>query len=128
MTTVTSYSKKVFLFVTLSIISSFYFNASAQNTASNSRVAVVSNATKTNIWVTDFPKKASVIITDSDNNLLSIVSTNDFGAAFITLPSSINGVVAKTLDGEIIVSNKAVTKNKSEENVVAAANGDLNKA
>lgn len=130
MISILSYSKKAFLLVTLSFISSYYFIASAQNTALNSRVAVVSNATKTNIWVSDFPKKTSVVITDNDDNLLSIISTNDFGAAYLSLPTSIKTVViAKTLDGEIIVSNKAVIKDKQEEQtVVSNKSNDLNKA
>lgn len=130
MTSFFAYSKKVFLIVAISFISSYYFTASAQNAALKSRVAVVSNETKTNIWVSDFPKKTSVVITDNENNLLSIVSTNDFGAAYLSLPTSIkNTVIVKTLDGGIIVSNKAVIKNKkAEQNVVTTTNSDLIKA
>lgn len=130
MTSLFAHSKKGFLFVALSLICSYYFTASAQNSALNSRVAVVTNETKTNIWVSDFPKKTSVVITDNENNLLSIISTNDFGAAYLSLPTSIKTtVIVKTLDGEIIVSNKAVLKNKQEEQtVVSNKNNDLNKA
>jgi hypothetical protein len=65
------------------------FSASAQEVTPKSRVAVVANESKTNIWVSDFPKNTSIIVFDSENNLLSILSTNKYGAAFISLPKGI---------------------------------------
>jgi hypothetical protein len=116
MTSLTTITKKGLLVVSLMLISSYCFTASAQSTTSNSRVAVVSNETKTNIWVSDFPKKTSIVISDNEDNLISVVSTNDFGAAFISLPKSIkNTIIVKTLDGETIATNKAVNKNNKEE-------------
>jgi hypothetical protein len=108
----------------------FCFSATAQEPVLKSRVAVVTNETKTNIWVSDFPKNTSIVVFDSENNLLSILSTNNFGAAFLSLPKGIKtGVLVKTLDGEVSASNKSVIKNKQEEqNVVANYNDDSNKA
>jgi len=102
----------------------------AQTTLPKSRVAVVANEAKTNIWVSDFPKQTSIIIYDTENNLLSITSTNSFGAAFISLPKGIKtGIVVKTVDGEVSASNKSVIKNKQEEqNVVATYQEEQNKA
>lgn len=128
MKSVITYSKKALLIVFFCAAGSCFFSASAQQKPLNSRVAVVSNETKTNIWVSDFPKKTSVVITDGNDNLLSIVSTNDFGAAYITLPTSIKTVViAKTLNGEITVSNRAVVKDRPAETAAAVTNSS-NKA
>lgn len=107
------------------------FSASfAQSNTSKSRIAVVSSESKTNIWVSDFPKQTSVVVLDSENNLLSMVSTNQFGAAFISLPQGItNEVIVKTLNGEVVASRKAVNpKVKEEENVVANEKGNTTKA
>lgn len=130
MTSLLAHFKKGFLLVAVTLVSSYYFTSSAQNTTLNSRVAVVTNESKTNIWVSDFPKKTSVVITDNEDNLLSIISTNDFGAAYVSLPTTIKTtVIVKTLNGEIEVSNKAVIKNKQEaQTVVSSKNSDLNKA
>lgn len=121
--------KKGFLVAALIIISGICLTASAQTTTLNSRVAVVTNETKTNIWVSDFPKKTSIVISDNDDNLLSIISTNDFGAAYISLPTSIKTtVIVKTLDGEIKASNQAVMKKHEEQTAVSGTNKDPNKA
>ncbi len=130
MISIAEYSKKATIVSIFIVISGYFFTASAQSTSLRSRVAVVANESKTNIWVSDFPKKTSVVIMDNDDNLLSIISTNDFGAAYLSLPTNIKTtVIAKTLDGEIVVSNKAVLKEKQEEQtVVSDKNKDLNKA
>ena len=129
MTTSSTY-RKAFLFIALSFISSFFFAASAQSTSLKSRVAVVTSESKTNIWVSDFPKQTSIVISDNEDNLISIISTNDFGAAFLSLPTSIKTtVIAKTLDGEVIASNKAVLKeNKEQQTAVSEKTGDQTKA
>ena len=103
---------------------------SAQSTTLNSRVAVVTNDVKTNIWVSDFPKNASIVIYDGENNLISITTTNNFGAAFFSLPKGVkSGVIVKTIDGEISASNKSVIKNKQEEkNIAVNYQDDSNKA
>jgi hypothetical protein len=121
--------KKSFLFVAFVSISSLFITASAQKGTTSSRIAVVANETKTSIWVSDFPKKTSILILDNDDNLLSIVSTNDFGAAYITLPTSIKStVIVKTLDGEIKASNQAVIKKTEAQTAVSTASKDVNKA
>ena len=117
---------------TLSIIILVVFSACSANAQSSpkSRVAVVANEAKTNIWVSDFPKQTSIVIYDTENNLLSITSTNNFGAAFLSLPKGLKtGVIVKTMDGEVSASNKAVIKNKKEEqNVVSTYHDETNKA
>ena len=102
----------------------------AQTTPSKSRIAVVSNENKTNIWVSDFPKQTSIVVMDSENNLLSMITTNQYGAAFISLPEGINTeVIVKTLNGEVSVSKKAVAqKIKEEENVVSIEKDNSPKA
>lgn len=117
------------LIVAVILFNTYFFSATAQSPTVNSRVSVTTMENKTNIWVSDFPIMTSVVITDNENNLLSVISTNNFGAAFISLPVKIKTVIiVKTLHGEIMVSNKAVIKNKPEENVAANTNADLNKA
>ena len=105
-------------------------NTASAQTAGKSRVAVVANEVKTNIWVSDFPKNTSIVIYDAENNLLSITSTNDYGAAFLSLPKGVkSGVIVKTIDGEISASNTSVIKNKkTEQNIVSNYQDDSNKA
>lgn len=120
---------KAFFVVAFVSISSLFLTASAQNAPAVSRIAVVTNETKTNIWVSDFPKKTSIVISDNDDNLLSIVSTNDFGAAYITIPTSIKStVIVRTLDGEIKASNQAVNKKTEAQTALSTASKDVNKA
>ena len=103
------------LAVVLSIVTT---SAQTAGTEPKSRLAVVAVENKTTIWVSDFPKSTSVILFDEEDNLISIVSTNEFGAAYISLPKSITTTIfAKTMNGEINVSNKAKLTNKSEQNV-----------
>ncbi len=118
MTSATKQFMKAIL--TVIILSVIGFSAEAQTNA-KSRISIVTNDVKTNIWVSDFPKQSSVVVFDGENNILSIVSTNQYGAAFITLPQGVHSMVTvKTLNGEVSVSNKAVVKKaKEEENVVA---------
>ncbi len=117
------------IFAILVLVVSFN-SASAQSNTNKSRVAVVANDIKTNIWVSDFPKNTSIVIYDANDNLLSITSTNNYGAAFLSLPKSVTtGVVVKTIDGEISASNKSVIKNQQpEQNVASNYLDDSNKA
>lgn len=113
------------------VITLISFSASfAQNNTSKSRIAVVSNENKTNIWVSDFPKQTSIVVLDAENNLLTMVTTNQFGAAFISLPQSVNAdVIVKTLNGEVMVSKKAVVQKVNvEESVVATERENTTKA
>lgn len=112
------------------ILVACYNSVSAQDNGTKSRVAVVANDQKTNIWVSDFPKNTSIVIYDSNDNLLSITTTNVYGAAFLSLPKGVkSGVVVKTIDGEISVSNKSVIKNiQPEQNIVSNYLDDSNKA
>ena len=116
-------------FFAISIIALSMNTASAQ-TAAKSRIAVVANDIKTNIWVSDFPKNTSIAIYDTENNLLSMTSTNDYGATFLSLPRGLqSGIVVKTIDGEISASNKVISKNKqTEQNIVFTYQDDSNKA
>ena len=129
MTSQTSYLRTSLLLLSIFALSSMFLTASAQEPVKNSRISVVTNDVKTNIWVSDFPKKTSIVIYDNDDNLLSIVSTNDFGAAYVTLPTSIKTtVIAKTLNGEIKVSNQAVIKKQDEQTALSSAIKDVEKA
>jgi len=86
----------------------------------NSRVAVTSTENKTNIWVSDFPKNATVILVDADKNILSIVSTNDFGSAFLSLNKAIkSAVIARTMNGEISATNEPVVKEAQRSETAA---------
>ena len=105
-------------------------NTASAETNSKSRIAVVTNDVKTSIWVSDFPKNTSIAIYDTENNLLSMTSTNDYGATFLSLPKGLqSGVIVKTIDGEISASNNVVIKNKqTEQNIVFTNQDDSNKA
>ena len=128
MSTVANKIKVILAVVAIAI--SMNSSVCAQGTALKSRVAVVTNEVKTNIWVSDFPKNTSVVIYDGENNLISITTTNNYGAAFISLPKGVkSGVIVKTIDGEISASNKSVIKNRQEEqNMAANYQDDSNKA
>lgn len=113
---------KVFLPLFILIFSFFYTSSFAQTTPLKSRLAVTTTEVKTNVWVSDFPKNSSVLIFDAENNLLAITSTNDFGAAFLSFPKNIvTTIYAKTINGEIMVSNKAKTNDKAANSNVATA-------
>lgn len=97
------------------------FTASAQN---NSRIAVSSSEDKTNIWITDFPKNSTVLLVDADKNLLSIISTNDFGSAYFGLNKVLKTTItARTMNGEIRVSNE-IAKDAVKENETASLKTD----
>jgi hypothetical protein len=129
MTSTSAYFRNSFLLVAFFLLSSVCLTASAQNTTLNSRISLVTNDTKTNIWISDFPKKTSIVIFDTDDNLLSIVSTNDFGAAYVSLPTSVKTrVIVKTLNGEVKASNEAVIKKQDEQTALSAPNKDATKA
>lgn len=112
------------------LICGFSFSANAQNKATQSRIAVVSNETKTNIWVSNFPKQASIIVLDSENNLITVTTTNAYGATYISLPVNVkNSITVKTMNGEVVASNKVVVKETAPEETLAIAQQEFsNKA
>ena len=108
--------KSVCLLIVL--VSTSFCKISAQT---NSRVAVTATETKTNIWVSDFPKNSTVLLVDADKNILSIVSTNDFGTAFLSLNKAIKtAIVARTMNGDIYVSNEPIIKESKKDAETAA--------
>ena len=114
----TSNISRLFIALFAVILSVVSTSAQTGGTELKTRLAVVAAESKTTIWVSDFPKSTSVVLFDEDDNLITIVSTNEFGAAYISLPTSITTTIyAKTMNGEISVSNKAKITNKQEQNV-----------
>lgn len=107
----------------------FTMNVQAQSPA-QSRVAVVSSETKTNIWISDFPRQTSVLVVDADQNIIAIVTTNQYGAAFISVPTSVqSAITAKTINGEVSATNKRVApKNQQDANVAVIDTDMSNKA
>ncbi len=72
-------------------------------------VSVKASESKTNIWVSNFPKNTSVLIIDADYNLISMVTTNDFGATFISLDKPLKtSITVKTINGDIKESNNTL--------------------
>jgi hypothetical protein len=106
-------------------VSTSFCKVSAQT---NSRIAVTATGGKTNIWVSDFPKNSTVLLVDADKNILSIVSTNDFGTAFLSLNKAIKtAIVARTMNGDIYVSNEPITKeSKKDVETAAVATNTIN--
>ena len=51
-------------------------NSSNAQTAPITRVAVAIENNQTRIWLSDFPKKTTVVLFDDNNNLLTVISTN----------------------------------------------------
>lgn len=87
----------------------------------NSRVAVTSTENKTNIWVSDFPKNSTVLLIDGERNILSIISTNEYGSAFLSLDKTIIcSVIARTMNGDIYVTNEPTVKSRNKEAETAA--------
>ncbi len=85
--------------------------AFSQNETALSRVAITVENSKTNIWLSDFPKNTSVMLVDADDNLLGIITTNKFGAAYTFLNKSVPAtIIARTLNGDVNATNKAVLK------------------
>ncbi len=115
-------SYKRFLCCLLFISVSLFANlVSAQEKASISRVAITVDHTNTNIWISDFPIKIKVMLVDADDNILGIVTTNQYGAAFTQLSKSVyTQVTARTLNGELQVVNTAVVKSASANEPFAA--------
>lgn len=102
----------------------------SQSTALQSRVAIKIVDAKTSIWISDFPIKATVMLVDGENNLLGMITTNEFGAAYTSLNKVVlSAIVARTLNGEVNVTNKAVIKlEKSQEAVAVSDNVPNDKA
>jgi hypothetical protein len=109
----------IVLLISISVASA-YSQHIQTTTINKSRLSVTATDSKTNILVTGFPAKTTVVVFDNDNNLLSIVSTNDDGAASLTLPSYIvNTIYVKTLNGEIVVSSKASNEGEKVQEIFA---------
>jgi hypothetical protein len=109
----------IVLLISISVASA-YSQHIQTTTINKSRLSVTATDSKTNILVTGFPAKTTVVVFDNDNNLLSIVSTNDDGAASLTLPSYIaNTIYVKTLNGEIVVSSRASNEGEKIQEIFA---------
>ena len=107
-----------FLFISLTLFANL---VSAQQKAPISRVAITVDHANTNIWISDFPIKTKVMLVDADDNILSIITTNQYGAAFTQLSKSVyTQVTARTLNGELQVVNTAVIKSASANEPLAA--------
>ena len=109
-----------FLFVSISLLTNV---VSAQEKAPLSRVAITVDDANTNIWISDFPVKTKVMLVDADDNLLGMLTTNQYGAAFTKLSKPVyTQLTARTLNGELQVVNTAVVKSASSNEPVAAGN------
>ena len=94
--------------LSLSLLSNM---AAAQDKALISRVAITIDKSHTNIWISDFPVKTKVILVDAEDNILGVITTNQFGAAYTQLSKSVySKVTARTLNGELQVANTAIVK------------------
>lgn len=61
------------------------------------------------------------MLVDSENNLLGIISTNEYGAAYTTIDKPVlSAIVARTLNGEINVTNKAIVKTEIQHEAIAS--------
>lgn len=106
-------------------LSALSLSASAQEAKAVSRVAVVANETSTRIWVSDFPKNATIVIMDSEDKLVAMTTTNEYGAAFVNLPAGANTkMTVKTLDDEVVASNYANELTQHDESLVFSDDDD----
>ncbi|MCY7421853.1 MAG: hypothetical protein LH478_08950 [Chitinophagaceae bacterium] len=115
-------STKTLLSLLLLLSISFLNNtASSQEKPLISRVAVTVDQWHTNIWISDFPVRTKVILVDAEDNILGVVTTNQFGAAYTQFSKLVYlQVTARTFNGELRVSNTAI--------VNAVASTDANAA
>ena len=105
--------------LSLSLLSNM---AAAQNKALISRVAITIDQSHTKIWISDFPVKTKVILVDAEDNILGVVTTNQFGAAYTQLLKSLyTQVTARTLNGELQVTNTAIVKAPASSEPIAAS-------
>ena len=105
--------------LSLSLLSNM---AAAQDKALISRVAITIDQSHTNIWISDFPVKTKVILVDAEDNILGVVTTNQFGAAYTQLLKSVfTQVTARTLNGELQVTNTAIVKAPASSEPIAAS-------
>lgn len=75
------------------------------NNKAESRIAVTSNTESTKIYLSDFPANSLIIISDAENNLVSVVTSNNFGAAVIHISKQITkNITAKNIEGNISVT------------------------
>lgn len=122
MNKLTNSFRQVFIFTLLLSLSLVHNRASAQDKAFISRVAVTLDQSHTNIWISDFPVKTKVILVDAEDNILGVVTTNQFGAAYTQLSKSVyTQVTARTLNGELQVANTAVVKASASNEPMAAS-------
>lgn len=120
--TFTSLSAVLFSVLLLAICST---SVQAQSANHISRVAITADQSNTSIWISDFPVNTPVMILDADNNLLSIVTTNRFGAAYTQLNTSVTcKITARTMNGDINVSNKAAIKTDQSQQYIAKSEQD----
>lgn len=115
------------------LIACFSSTASAQTikaaSYTNSKVTVIAADSKTSIAISNFPKKTRVVVFDSEDNLISIVSTDNTGAANVTLPTTVkNTIYVKTLNGEVLASNKTEVENNNTEGLASQQPDTSNKA
>ena len=105
--------------LSLSLLSNI---AAAQDKAFLSRIAITTDQSHTNIWISDFPVKTKVILVDAEDNILGVVTTNQFGAAYTQLSKSVyTQVTARTLNGELQVANTAIVKALASSEPIAAS-------
>ena len=105
--------------LSLSLLSNM---AAAQDKALISRVAIIIDQSHTKIWISDFPVKTKVILVDAEDNILGVVTTNQFGAAYTQLLKSVfTQVTARTLNGELQVTNTAIVKAPENSEPIAAS-------
>ena len=96
--------------------------AAAQDKAFISRVAITIDQSHTNIWISDFPAKTKVILVDAEDNILGVITTNQFGAAYTQLSKLVyTQVTARTLNGELQVANTAIVKALASSEPIAAS-------
>ena len=116
-------SVKTFLSLLLLLSISFLNNtASAQEKALISRIAITVDQSYTNIWISDFPVKTKVILVDAEDNILGVVTTNQFGAAYTKFSTLVySQITARTLNGELQVANTAVVKAIAPTDAIAAS-------
>lgn len=109
-------------FIVLLCLSLLSNMAAAQDKAFISRVAITTDQSHTNIWISDFPAKTKVILVDAEDNILGVVTTNQFGAAYTQLSKLVyTQVTARTLNGELQVANTAIVKVPAGSEPIAAS-------
>lgn len=98
----------IFTFTKIALLSIFVLSTTiviANDNRVDSRISVINKAEKNNIYLSNFPANSLLIISDAENNLISVVTTNNEGVAVVIVNKlNTKSIHAKTIENKYSVS------------------------